>query len=194
LQDFKSSDGKLTSSAQFSAEQLHRLRTIKAKELEIVWSYLYSGREEEAWRAISEMWPPSDAARVSAQIVIARSHGIRAQTDGESTEPPKYRKKHAQIFDAVSSAQLGGRLEVIPPTQILLRRPPDSGLGKDQSEDVLDLVIDSAGKVRSVEAVGKVKRVDAELINAALAWKFVPAFKDGRPVASRLRLTVSPQQ
>jgi outer membrane biosynthesis protein TonB len=66
--------------------------------------------------------------------------------------------------------------------------------GQDQSEEILDLVIDSAGKVRSVEPAGKAKRVDAELINAASAWKFVPAYKDGRPVASRLRFTVSPKQ
>jgi hypothetical protein len=39
-----------------------------------------------------------------------------------------------------------------------------------------------------------VKRGDPELINAALGWKFVPAFKDGRPVASRLRFTVSLEQ
>jgi outer membrane biosynthesis protein TonB len=58
----------------------------------------------------------------------------------------------------------------------------------------LDLVIDSAGKVRSVELAGKAKRIDSELISAASAWKFVPAFRYGRPVAARLRLTVSPKQ
>jgi outer membrane biosynthesis protein TonB len=66
---------------------------------------------------------------------------------------------------------------------------------QDQPEELLvDLVIDSAGKVRSAEPAGKVKWVDAELINAASGWKFVPAFKDGRPVACRLRLTVSLKQ
>jgi hypothetical protein len=191
LQDFQSSDGKLTSSPSISAERMHRLRTAKAKVLEIVWSYLYSGREEVAWHSLNEMWPPGDTSRVRAEILNARARGIRAQTDGEST-PSKGRKKHAQIFDAVSRAQAGGKLEVIPPTEILLRRPPDS-TAQDQSEEALDLVIDSAGKVRSVEPVG-IKRVDAGLINAASGWKFVPAFKDGRPVASRLRLTVSPKQ
>jgi hypothetical protein len=39
-----------------------------------------------------------------------------------------------------------------------------------------------------------VKWVDPELINAALTWKFIPAFKDGRAVASRQRLAVSPRQ
>jgi hypothetical protein len=58
----------------------------------------------------------------------------------------------------------------------------------------LDLVIDSAGKVRSAEPAAKVKGVDPDLINAALSWKFIPAFKDKLPVASRLRLGVSSRQ
>jgi hypothetical protein len=66
---------------------------------------------------------------------------------------------------------------------------------QDQTAELLlDLVIDSAGKVRSAEPAGKVKWVDPELINAASTWKFIPAFKDGRPVASRLRLDVSLKQ
>jgi hypothetical protein len=169
------------------------LRSIKAKVLEIVWSYLYSGREQEAWRSVREMWPAGDSRRIRAETMNARARGIRAQTDGELAEPSNGRKKHAQIFD-VMRAQSDGRLEVIPPTQILLRRPPDSIPGKDESEQALDLVIDSAGKVRSVEPVGNRKRVGVELIHAAWAWKFVPAYKDGRPVASRMRLAVSPKQ
>jgi hypothetical protein len=193
LQDFMSGGGKLTSSPKFSAEQLHRLRSIKAKVLEIVWSYLYSGREEEAWRSLREMWPAADSKRIRAETMKARARGIRAQTDGELAEPSNRRRKHAPIFDAVR-AQSEGKLEVIPPTQILLRRPPDPTPGKDESEQVLDLVVDSAGKVRSVEPVGNLKRVGVELIQAAWAWKFVPAYKDGRPVACRMRLTVSPKQ
>jgi hypothetical protein len=60
-----------------------------------------------------------------------------------------------------------------------------------QSELMLELVIDSAGKVRSAHGAGKTKSVDAELIYAATGWKFIPAFKAGRAVASRLRLAVS---
>jgi len=66
--------------------------------------------------------------------------------------------------------------------------------GLPESELLLDLIVDAAGKVRSAEPAGKMKRVDPDLINAALTWKFIPAFNDGRPVASRLRLAVSPRQ
>ena len=196
LQDFKSSDGRFTSSPAISAEQLHRLRIVKAKVLEIVWSYLYSGREEEAWRSIGEMWPAGDVNRIRTEILNARARGIRAQIDGKDTESSRNRKKRAPIFDAVNTSQSERRLEVVPPHMILLRRPPSLiAQERDQREEsVLNLVIDSAGKVRSAEPAGKAKGVDAELINAALGWKFVPAFKDGRPVTSRLRLTVSLEQ
>lgn len=196
LQDFKNSDGRLTSPPSVTAEQLHRLRITKIKVVEIVWSYLYSGREEQAWRALGEMWPAGDVSRIRTEIWNARARGIRAQTDGESTASSKSRKKHTQIFDAVSRSQSEHSLEVSPPQMILLRRPPVV-MAQEQdptAELLLHLVIDSAGKVRSAEPAGKVKWVDPELINAASTWKFIPAFKDGRPVASRLRLDVSLKQ
>jgi hypothetical protein len=87
-------------------------------------------------------------------------------------------------------------LEVIPPTAILLLRPPVSETQQPGAEPelFLDLVIDGSGKVRSAESSRKATDVDSDLIKAALTWKFIPAFKDGRPVASRLRLAVSPRQ
>jgi hypothetical protein len=59
-----------------------------------------------------------------------------------------------------------------------------------EPELLLDLVIDSAGKVRSAEASGKTKWADADLLRAT-EWKFIPAFKGNRPVACRSRLAVS---
>jgi hypothetical protein len=57
-----------------------------------------------------------------------------------------------------------------------------------QSEELVDLVIDAAGKVRLAQAE---KRGNPELISASANWKFIPAFKDGRTVASRMRFAVS---
>ena len=189
LQDFKRTDGRISPDAPLSAERLHRLRGVKAKILEIVWCYLYSGREQEAWRTLAEMWPAADVDRIRAAIVSARARGISAQVNGVSTGIPANRTKRVTIFDAASAS--ANKSEVIPPAQILLRRPPPSGPDVPQSELLLELVIDSAGKVRSAEAAGKTKSVDAELIYAATGWKFIPAFKAGRAVASRLRLAVS---
>ena len=189
LQDFKRTDGRISPDAPLSAERLHRLRGVKAKILEIVWCNLYSGREQEAWHTLAEMWPAADLDRIRAAIVSARARGISAQVNGVSTGVPANRTKRLTIFDAASAS--ANKSEVIPPEPILLRRPPPSGPDLPQSELLLELVIDSAGKVRSAEGAGKTKSVDADLIHAATGWKFIPAFKAGRAVASRLRLAVS---
>jgi len=60
-----------------------------------------------------------------------------------------------------------------------------------EAELLLDLVIDSAGKVRSAEPAGKTKWADADLLRATEEWKFIPALKGNRPVACRSRLAVS---
>jgi hypothetical protein len=196
LKDFKGSDGRLTLKPSISAERMHHLRMVKIKVLEIVWDYLYSGREPDAWRSLAEMWPAADVDRIRAALVNIRARGIHRQADGTSAGPPR-RRKHAPIFDAVSTTGPGRKLEVIPPRAILLRRPLVSESQPESLPEVellLDLVIDAAGKVRSAKPGGKVKWVDPDLIDAALTWKFIPAFKDGLPVASQLRIGVSPRQ
>ena len=192
LRDFKASDGKLSPTTPISAERIHRLRVVKARVLEIVWAYLYSGREQRAWSSLTDMWPEADADRIHAAILNARGRGISAQVDGVSKAPQRNRKR-AQVFDAIGESS-SGKLEVVPPEPILLRGPALAGTSsKDlqQSEVLLQLLIDSAGKVRSAEPAGKPKIVDPLLIHAATTWKFIPAFKTGRPVASRMRLAVS---
>lgn len=195
LQDFQNSDGKLASARSQPAERLHKLRRTKARILEIVWAYLYSGREEQAWRSLAEMWPTNDAARVREAIVSARAHGISAQLAAASSEPSPKREKRVTIFDAVMRSE-HGKPEVVPPEPILLLRSPGtqaSGEESDKLETMVDLVVDSAGKVRSAEAAGKAQ-VDPALIHAASGWKFIPAYKDGRSVACRTRISVSPKQ
>ena len=61
LYDFKNSDGALVAiPTTASTERLHRLRMVKIKVLEIVWAYLYSGREEDGFGApLLQMWPPA---------------------------------------------------------------------------------------------------------------------------------------
>jgi hypothetical protein len=187
VREFKSSDGKLSLDSRLSAEQLHKLRRVKGKILGIVWGYLYSGRERQAWDALAGMWPAGDIGRIRAAILDARARGIGAQTVGISVESNQ-RKKHTTIFDATGGST-GGRPEVTPPEAILLTRPALIGTS-DQWESMLDLVVDFAGKVRSVEPAGR-GTVDPALIQATAGWKFTPASKDGRAVACRIRLSVS---
>ena len=192
LLDFKSSNGALTPPTALSPERLHRLRLVKARALEIVWSYLYGGREQEAWRSLAEMWPAADVERIRAAVLDARAHGIRAEVDGVSTGGSSGKKKRVALFDAASRSG-PGKSEVISPRPIELRRPPLSMPEQSlpESELLLDLLIDSAGKVRSAEPSGKTKWADAELLRATEEWKFIPAFKGNRPVACRSRLAVS---
>jgi len=203
LGDFKTSDGKMGSPAALSAGWLPRMRGVKMRVLEIVWSYLYSGRGDEAWRTLAEMWPAADLERIRTALLNARSRGIRSQVDGISTPVSPGSKNHAKIFDGtiVVSATPGltpkgvkPKQEITPPKAILMERPPPVTaieIEMAQSESTLKLVIDSAGKVRSVEALGNGQSVDAGLLRSTANWKFIPAFSNGEPVASQIFLGVS---
>ena len=216
LSDFKNSDGKLSPVLPLSLDELRRLRATKIKVLEIVWGYLYSGREQDAWNALADMWPAADFDRIRTSMLNARAHGIRSEVDGVSHKlsPSHFKKRHAMIFDRVSDLAPTGQdprpvIVELPigfagpskhkhtfeadtfPVQILLRRPAPSDASQARlgTEVVVNLVIDAAGKVRSAKTEGK---PDKALIDATKDWKFIPAFKDGQPVASRLRLGVIP--
>ena len=193
---FKNSDGRLEAKSGLSAEHLNRMRRVKAVVLGIVWSYLYSGREQEAWRALADMWPAQDVDRIRTAIWDVHARGILAQVDGIATKDRARGQRKAPIFDAITEKGSTTNLGVVPPEPILLQQPllPDAHDIAGQTEVAVDLVIDSAGKVRSARQAGNPTHVAGSLIASAEKWKFIPAFKDGYPVASRLRLVVSPKQ
>ncbi|HVC45999.1 MAG TPA: hypothetical protein VND90_02015 [Terracidiphilus sp.] len=207
LSAFRNSDGKLPVKIGMPLDQYQHLWKTKMKVLEIVWSYLYSGREQEAWKALDTMWPPSDLNRIRAAIENARGRGILREVDGVA--PPSSRwhwKMHVTIYDtdakravggtdAVSTAvSMGGPSRVAEPVvtapkPILLRGLSQSDIlaGLPKTQQWVDLVIDAAGKVRSVKNAGN---ADKDILAAAEAWHFIPAFKDGSPVACRFRMNV----
>lgn len=61
-------------------DQLPTVRRV----LTIVLNYLYSGREEQAWKALEELWPASDQGRVKGLILERRGRGLLAQVKGPS--------------------------------------------------------------------------------------------------------------
>ena len=195
LEQFKKSDGKLAQApGPATMERLHRLRVVKTKVLEIVWDYLYSGRQQVAWHSLDEMWPSADVDRVRGATLNLWLHGVHAQADATSTGRVG-KQKRTQIFDAVSRSGPDQTLAVTPPQAILLEHPPlpETNHSTVQAgEPVLELVVDESGKVRSVTPNGKA--IPPEVVNAALNWKFIPAFKNGRAVASRMKIALSPQQ
>jgi hypothetical protein len=205
LADFRGTDGVLTISAIRSPDRLRRLLKVKAQVLEIVWSYLYSGREQDAWRALADLWPAKDLDRIRTALSTLRTRGILAQVDGSSRKASWHFKSHAEVYDANSAApstinRLGSSISLAPvpakpaeaiiePKSILLRRPPQpEGAGAAlNSDETLELVVDVAGKVHNARLLAG---DDQTLIAATRGWQFIPAFREGEPVACRFRLHV----
>ncbi len=79
------------------------------------------------------------------------------------------------------------------PRPISMWRPPPSeseALQIMQSEETVELIIDEAGKVWSARMISP-KSVP-RLVSAAGGWKFIPARKDGKPVAFLSKMVVNP--
>jgi hypothetical protein len=215
LQEFINSSGRLPPTAHFSPEDLRRsekLQRTKEKVLQIVWAYLYSGREQEAWKSLAEMWPPADLDRIREAIISARDRGIRAQVDGVSQKASSGAEKNTGVFDArtlrvVEAAMMltgqriqgerieGKRSDIVLPTPILIGHKPVEGRTEDTLPDsglMLDLVIDAAGKVRRAGSTDPL--FDSSLKDATTSWKFVPAFRTERPIASEIYFIISPKR
>ena len=203
MADFKNSDGRLAPGSGVSPTRMSRLRNAKMHALEIVWSYQYSGREQEAWRALAEMWPAQDLERIRGALVALRAHGIHSQLDGAAARVRPGHENHAKIFDGtlyvaatpgVGPKNVKPKPQIVPPRAILMERlPPMTAqeIELSKTESTLQLVIDSAGKVRSVEQLGGLQTVDEGLLKSTTNWKFIPAFDNGQPVASKILLGVS---
>jgi hypothetical protein len=205
LADFKQSDGDLSVKSLRSGEELHRLLRTKVSVLEIVWAYLYSGREQEAWAALNEMWPSQDLDRIRPSISSVHQSGILHNVDHASRSSS--RKRYGKIYDAIETSigvsiynlntgTSDSSLEepaIVQPRSILLRRPPPSieEQHPPSANEVMELVVDAAGKVRSAKVING---TDEPLVQASSGWQFIPAFRDGHPVACRFRLNVSTLQ
>ena len=180
LDEFRRSDGQLSSSTSPMGD-LHTLVRTKIKVLEIVWSYLSSGREQRAWSELAAMWPPTDLDRIRGAIQDARARGILRQVDGVSKPGARAPWKHsAAIFDCKDTYK--NAFETVHPALrgvVMSGPPPPSGfglvLGRDdrapepiylgisfpwsrdptmqgsRSNIDVNLVIDAAGKVQSAQ-------------------------------------------
>jgi hypothetical protein len=56
----------------------------RQKVLGIVLAFLYGGKPEEAWKALDEMWPPGDKARMKDLILKTRGTGFVARSQDPS--------------------------------------------------------------------------------------------------------------
>lgn len=192
LAAFRNSDGHLMDAAM-PPQQLARLRRAKVHVLELVWLLLYSGREQKAWSELAADWPAADQARIRNAIAAARTAGIDAQVDAVAPAPEHPRERqHAEVYETERTStslrfqpqqiHFDTVVDLLPRPILITRRNWPSG------EETLDVVLDAAGKVWSAKS----EIPDAELIEATRGWRFIPAFKDGRPVACKYRIAVSP--
>jgi hypothetical protein len=198
LSRFKASDGQLADRSALPIADAHALLDTKIKVLEIVWAYLYSGRTDEAWTTLATLWPAADLERIHAAIATARASGMQSRVDATATHEPGFHiRRHAEVFEAELDYEKddpGKSYQVdSAPQEILLWRPPPATTtaASLSGETVLYMVVDAAGKVRSVKPEGK---PDKDLLAATAGWKFIPAFKNGRPVASHIRYGVTANQ
>lgn len=202
LAAFKNSDGVLSLNSFGASVDLHPLLRTKITVLEIVWAYLYSGREAQAWSALEQMWPSRDVHRIQTKISEVHQRGILHGIDSEAGKPQPHHRVH--IYDATGNAETAGwnavnsdggapapmqqEASVVQPKSILLRRPPPSGLEDiHASNAALELVVDAAGKVYSAKLLNG---ADPSWVKASAGWHFIPALRDGSPVACRFRLSV----
>ncbi|HTF63984.1 MAG TPA: hypothetical protein VK638_14970, partial [Edaphobacter sp.] len=173
----------------------HGLLATKIKVLEIVWCYLYSGREQEAWNALAEMWPAADLDRIRTAVLNARLHGMRTQVDGVSHKMPPPPLNHSYVYRHImpppsqydAPPDLRARMADTVPRRLVWMVAPSRDPEHWAEGTKMELVIDEAGKVRSTKVTGgKAKEEHNDWIEATAGWKYIPAFKDGHPGAFRL--------
>lgn len=215
---FRKSDGRLAGEQLNEDAKPAGLLATKIKVLEIAWAYLYSGREQQARDTLADMWPASDLDRMQAAMIAMPRRGLRAQVDGVSHETLPLRQTHTEeIYQGfVGDPEVGSRQSTLQdlwkvraqradtgPTQIALKLPPQPEGSQGTEGKQMELVIDEAGKVRSAriiarpldkDAVPQSSSDDQDWLSAAAGWKYIPAFKLGRPRAFRQILFVQRDQ
>lgn len=225
LSAFKASDGTLAATSTSEVEELHKLMTAKIGVLEMVFAYLYSGREDKAWQTLQKDWPAADYDRIRAAITAAHAHGILSQVDGVDENAGRSRhKSEIAVYQAPSENRRKTSSESTPAPMMgitdgdgaLSQQPSSADSSSSYIADVapqqihlymkaeghngdsplnktmmLDLIIDDAGKVRSVQFTGP---PDQRIKDASADWRFIPALKFRHPVACQMEFEISSPQ
>jgi hypothetical protein len=155
---------------------------------------------------------------VKAAILAARAKGIDAQVAAIAPKTSSgFLRKHPYIYETVKTTTSRGdgdesmfpgmppvsansgqddapaQTEVTTlPRYILMWGPPRSGAEQSvaNTQQHMVFILDETGKVRSAKMNGSPD--DPALLDAAKDWKFIPAFRNGKPVACIYRMNVSP--
>lgn len=68
-------------------QEIAHKQYVKATILEIVLDNIYGGHGQEAWKALSEMWPYSDRQRIRQEILRARMSGVLRDINRPAAKP-----------------------------------------------------------------------------------------------------------
>ena len=112
----------------------------------------------------------------ASQQIVAPSVSKRAQY---ATLPLFDKNNHPENAPKVVS-----RVPPLFPFDLVQRLPPSTAVE-------LEVVVGDDGIVRDAWSVGGDPRLQHDAIVAVRQWRFTPATQDGRPIASRCRMTVS---
>ena len=115
--------------------------------------------------------------------------GVSAKADmrgvGESAEP-------AQATGASEIPPTGG--DITPPRVVKQTRPKypqDAFDQKIEGEVVIEVMIDTKGRVTNTRVIKSVPGLDKAAVDSLKKWRFRPALKNGIPIAFRAHLPVS---
>ena len=120
----------------------------------------------------------------------------RFQSGTKAGVPVRYLMPYTMHFAVEGEGPPGGRkapVEVVAQVVSQPRLPPllDRDGHPEQGRIVVDVVVDEQGHPDQVRVVsGSHRRLRNRAVETVRQWQFAPATKDGRPVKSRLRLTV----
>ena len=70
-----------------SPPEVARRQVVKATVLQIVLDYIYGGRGQDAWKAVTEMWPAMDRQRIRQEILRARMGGVMRDISRPAAKP-----------------------------------------------------------------------------------------------------------
>lgn len=148
----------------------------------------------------------SGTASVSSSAAAASRATAAPQTlsdlssaghDRQSTAAPEADVPRPDAAEARGTGPVFSALDqdVTPPVELLRRMPRWSPSDRAQSrqtfQGLLEIVIDERGLVESASLPRSViPSYDEVLVQAALAWRFVPAKKGGKPVRYRQVLEI----
>jgi hypothetical protein len=81
------------------------------KVLTIVLDYLYSGRDEQAWQTLNDLWPANDVGRVRSLIMERRRRGMLSNLACDChpaliAQPPKHPKRKPNPPDEISDPRV----------------------------------------------------------------------------------------